>query len=298
MHKGNINNHSATLRWVLILALLILSVRLYSQTPGKPINEEGIAIFRDEEISDDRYVRYMRFLNFIDRRAENNINAGYVIFCNDQLKKHVSSQNIIDVILNKEIHPKDLEDDNQLKNYELLKNRILNHAMINNVIQADLQSIASSMDEIISKYNRQYILRSGEWISRREIQDNLEREAEKDNILRKAKDIRANIEGTHDLQHIEDSTIQISELKKQTLKFSSNESIRAPIVNELLKVKQLKAQEIEDNIKANEIHKMELEKQKNAEIENLRIQQIIENRKLEMESKIKEKQQRIEALGL
>jgi len=268
-----------------------------AQVPGKVVNEGGIAIFRDEEISDNQYVRAMNFKGYVDRRAENNINAGYILFFNDEAKKHVSSQNVIDIFLDEEMQPQNLENDYELKKYILLKSKVSSHLNINNIIKPLLEKICALIDANIEKYNDN-VLRSGKWFSRKELKDEQDKEEEKESIFQKTMKIRHRLESTKNLYSEPEIDRDIKDLKQQKIKFQSNEHVLSEAVDSLTKFKDTIYQNIKENILNEEKKKADLEKEKKARMEYEKLQELIRIKQVEEETKKIEKQRAIESLGL
>lgn len=282
---------------IFILFFLFLKP-LAAQPIGKIVNESGIVIYRDESLSDNKFVRAITFKSFIDRRSEGNIDMGYIVFSQNEITKQVWAKNIVDIFFDRELNPNDLENENQFQEYLALKSKIEEASKINLVIQPFLEKVTSQMEDYISKYKNQNVLRNGKWISREQIRILKEKKDEEEKIQTQGSIIQDKIRNMNNLSDSMEIKKNIDDIAAFTTRYNENIEIKKGIVENLKKSYNSEVRNVERKIENQKKEAIALEKEKAALAEYEKMQRILQERQEAENKKEKEKRDRMEALGL
>lgn len=274
-------------------------------TPGVNITESGIAVIKDDSLDDAGLIRCIVFKSYTDRRAESNINKGYVVLRNNGYSLNVFSDRLVDIILNKDLHPIDLKDDDDLKQYLSLRSRVYGLTKINRVIESELTGMLSIMDTYIDKYKSNNILVAGKWLSNEEIQISKDKQAEEDKISSIDKQIREMIGDLKSYEMAANIRNKIEQFKNLQVRFNENKALRDSIVKDLLASEGFAERDLQQRIEEQKKQKIAYDKEKKAQEENEKLQAIIIKKEMELREKKeadykKEKEElaRLKTLGL
>ncbi len=276
---------------LLACANIVFVLPAISATVGKFISEPGFVIYRDINLSDNKFSGIIEFKNFMDRRAEYNPSKGYIALNKNGETINIFSEQIIEIVYNSEINPTNIKTDSDIELYKSRKQRLMEASSTNQNIRSYLDPCISVMEENIEKFNMGNVLQNGIWVSKKEIREKEETAEEQEKLEKIRMGIIELISNIASKDMISSIRKQITNLEKMELKYAANQKLKNEI--EVNLTKQL------DAAKSEYINRVEAERQKNLAAEQaLKARMEYAKQLQRAKEEENEKQKKLQSLGL